>query len=502
MTDKVIPSVQGDSDAFVVAQLIELGAGSSGWIQPSSSALLADNVSSLDQTAVPLNAFNESHSSSSYDVTIDTGEGFVGGAWVARDVTTTVTLSSSTNNQTVYAGWDISATDTLIIGKSGAFASEDQKIPIWEFDTDGSGVTNADDKRQLGQSSDLGQVTIDADSEIARYLATAVSSSPNGTAGNSNNEVLRIPGTSSDLIQSVQDGSGKLNIAYNTYFDGTDWRYMVGTEPAMRLEFAAGIKLHHATGGTAGNIITFDTFHFDDGTGDILFNGSTWYDGANNNILQGSLEGPASSLSSYPLPAGDISDGSGSNLDADLVDGKHASEIGGGDWTVIDTYSDTDGTTTFDYSTGTLTTTYDLYRVEGVFHGHQGGGNPNELRCRVNGESTSNYNYTSIDASSGIMRKEDENSWGDIAKNEASDGTGDVYSSEGHAELVFRGNQIPGAETGENYPTISGTSTGWHNHPQLTNGWLDANYATVDTIRLFSDRVMTGGLKVLGKTIV
>ncbi len=104
-----------------------------------------------DLTSGALNAFAESHSSSSFDVTIDTGEALVGGAWLARDAATTVTLDSSTTGQTVYVGWGDSQTDTVIIGKSSAFGANDEKNPIWTFDTDGSGVTAATDERNLDE---------------------------------------------------------------------------------------------------------------------------------------------------------------------------------------------------------------------------------------------------------------------------------------------------------------------------------------------------------------
>ncbi len=145
MTDKVYHSFGRKYRSRAAATAIQFGGGSEGWVVPSSDRVMEDPEGDLVSGA--LNAFAESHSSSSFDVTIDTGEALVGGAWLARDTTTTVTLASSTAGQTVYVGWGDSQTDTVIIGKSGAFESNDKKIPIWTFDTDGSGVTSASDER-------------------------------------------------------------------------------------------------------------------------------------------------------------------------------------------------------------------------------------------------------------------------------------------------------------------------------------------------------------------
>lgn len=148
ITDLVEPSFDSTARSRTVAAAIRYaGASDGGWIQPSSSRLVEDPEGNLATGA--LNAFGETHNASSFDVTIDTGEALIGGAYLARDTTTTVTLSSSTNNQDVYVGWEDSVEDSVIIGKSGSFTSDDPKHKIWTFDTDGSGVTSATDQRNL-----------------------------------------------------------------------------------------------------------------------------------------------------------------------------------------------------------------------------------------------------------------------------------------------------------------------------------------------------------------
>lgn len=138
MVDRVHPT-QAEASSNMTSGVIKWAA-SADWVVPSGEDYLA---SLTDLSGTPLNGFTESHSSSNYDVTIDTGEGFIGGRWCGRDVSTTVTLASGTNNQTVYAGWKSSTANEMIIGLDSAFPSTDngRRTPIWEFDTDSSGTT-------------------------------------------------------------------------------------------------------------------------------------------------------------------------------------------------------------------------------------------------------------------------------------------------------------------------------------------------------------------------
>lgn len=138
MTDRVHPT-QGEASSQLTSGAIKWAA-QTDWIVPSGEDYLAGFAG---MSGTPLNGFTESHSSSSYDVTVDTGEAFVGGRWMARDTTTTVTVASSTNNQTIYAGWESSVGDSVVIGLDSAFSSTDdgRREPIYEVNSDGSGVT-------------------------------------------------------------------------------------------------------------------------------------------------------------------------------------------------------------------------------------------------------------------------------------------------------------------------------------------------------------------------
>lgn len=139
------------------------GQFSEGWIVPGTQpSRPARGESAIDETV--LNAFAETSGANSMTVTIDPGEAFVDG-WMARDTSTDVDLAASTNGQTVYAGWDVSAVyssnehasrddaDTVIVGLASAFQDLDPKVPLWTFDTDGSGVTAAVDERDIGSTA-------------------------------------------------------------------------------------------------------------------------------------------------------------------------------------------------------------------------------------------------------------------------------------------------------------------------------------------------------------
>jgi len=139
MADLVFPSKARDITEILLGNIIRYAGGSDpGWVVPSGTAKLA---------SAARNGFEESSSGASLDVTIDTGEAFVHGIWLDRSSTTTVTLAASTNDQIVYVGVDVSEQNTIIVGLAAAFAADDEKMAIWTYDTDGSGVTSATDNR-------------------------------------------------------------------------------------------------------------------------------------------------------------------------------------------------------------------------------------------------------------------------------------------------------------------------------------------------------------------
>lgn len=498
MTDAVDPSLGSDGQGFMIAQAIKQhGAVGDGWIAASSTAYAADSQNS-GISGAPLNAFAKV-SESGLDVTFDTGEAFIGGSWVARDTQTTYTLADNTTGQTVYVGWDAESADTVIIGKSGDFTSKDPKIPLYTFDTSSGSVTSETDDRVIGKTTDLGESILGTGSDIARFLMTAAASAAVGTEGSTTNELWRAGSSVSDLVMSI-DAGGRANLAWNAYYDGTDWRYIIGSEPAMRLAFETdGVHLYAASGGTADSIITWLDLRFDDGTGDLFIEGTRVYDQSAGEVPQAQLGGPPASLSAYPIPAGDIDDGAGSGLDADLLDGKHASEIStAGEWTPITTHTDTDNTTVMDFDTGVLSTTYDRYKVDVVMESYAdiSGGNYNEIRCRINNHGASEYHSADVDTAGGVRKTESLAYWKYIARVASSDDTNKFGI--GQAELHFQ-SDVLGVKTDGRFPTVAGKGSGWHESGVLDHGVLASDYATIDQFYFWSVANATGVIQIQGK---
>ena len=295
MTDSATPGGGiHDADPYLTAGAIRYGAGE--WVVPSDRTVLADHEG-LSNT--PLNAFDESHSGSSFDVEIDTGEVFVDGSWAARDDTTTVTLATQTYNQTVYVGWKKGTSNALVIGLDSAFGAAWPKLAIWEFDTDGSGVTAARDQRPLGEQIDMrnegsaaeadhaadadhaGDADRLDDNDGSQYVRSDVEDTHeepvefgaggglSGTLGAGAGELLRAGGGTSDSLLQTQGGFGRVAWSWNTRYDDTnnEWVYIVGDEPAMVVLLNGGqVQFLTAGGGTAGDPIAFDTATVENGS--------------------------------------------------------------------------------------------------------------------------------------------------------------------------------------------------------------------------------------------
>lgn len=198
MTDIVNPSFERNLDSFLMSGTVD-------GLSPIRDYVVSGTNSptrTAEQEPVStsnLNAFQESSTSSSLDVTLDGGEAYIFGTWIVRDSDTTLTLDSSTAGQTIYAGWKYQNTDTIIIGKDELFQSTDPKIPLWEFDTDSTGVTNVTDLRELdvivlSNTVELGKQASNSN-EAVRYdqftgLESTVSGKaddPHGNAAHSTN---------------------------------------------------------------------------------------------------------------------------------------------------------------------------------------------------------------------------------------------------------------------------------------------------------------------------
>lgn len=155
MTEKSNPSINRPITAYETAGAIAYGGhGSNGFVVDGADPTeLAVQDAGIDEA--PLNSFVETSTASSLDVTIDPGEAFVFGSWIAIDTETTVSLAASTVNQTIYVGWNKNGTNDVIIGLPDAFSDAsgdtDERIPLFTFDTDATGVTAVTDERTLGR---------------------------------------------------------------------------------------------------------------------------------------------------------------------------------------------------------------------------------------------------------------------------------------------------------------------------------------------------------------
>lgn len=136
------------------------GQYTDGWIVPADEPTLsAQRYTSLDEIA--FNEFDASYSDNSLTVTISPGEAFVDG-WLARDVTTDISLDPDTNGQTVVVGWDPDTiydeqqhdvrdeADRVILALENSVGLTNPVVEIWTFDTDTNGVVNATDHRDIG----------------------------------------------------------------------------------------------------------------------------------------------------------------------------------------------------------------------------------------------------------------------------------------------------------------------------------------------------------------
>jgi len=271
MTEKANPSTNRPAEAFKTAGAIAYGGSDEGFISPSNKPTeISIQDSDIDESN--LNAFDETSTSSSLDVTLDGGEAFVFGSWLAKDTQTSVSLDADTDGQTVFVGWNKSGTDDVIVGLADAFSSAagdtDERIPLFSFDTDSSGVTNVVDERSFDQIS-ADSVEQGAGSGLDADTLDGQEASELGSNAGDN---LSKSGNTLDVV----DGSGS----------GLDADTVDGLE-ASEIEF---------TDERAQDAIA------------SIIGANLNYDDANNTLT--------------------IVQGSGSGLDADTVDGIEGSELG------------------------------------------------------------------------------------------------------------------------------------------------------------------------------
>lgn len=162
MTDVAIPSTSRPVSSEVLKGAIQ-NAGFGDWIAPTDEDHYASEVGLV---GTPLNAFDAIASPDSLTVTIATGEGYVGGAWIGRDDQTDVTLDSSTTNQEIAVGPQYQASDALRIDVPSVFGANEDYHIIWEFNTDSNGVTATASRRDTSPPLETDGSTISASQPI------------------------------------------------------------------------------------------------------------------------------------------------------------------------------------------------------------------------------------------------------------------------------------------------------------------------------------------------
>jgi hypothetical protein len=184
MTDRVQPGaidsiIRNDELAQIFNQFSE------GWIvaggsDPTPAAVRRPNI---DETV--LNGF-ALVSTSGFDITVDSGEGFVGG-WCARDTQTTISVPPN-STATVVLAWSLDAAfdpqtdptrdaaDKVEIDIKANVDVQYPKTELFDVTTDGSGITGTTDRRRIGPT--VSSDTVDAADEIALPVYASKSDVP------------------------------------------------------------------------------------------------------------------------------------------------------------------------------------------------------------------------------------------------------------------------------------------------------------------------------------
>lgn len=198
MTQRVEPS-PGTAESHPLSGAIKHAFGR-GFVVPSTKDLYAG--AHPDISGTPLNAFDATTSTTSLDVTIDTGEAFVEGKWVARDTQATVSLPANSTT-TVYVLWPADSGNDVRLTHEGATdypTGAHGRLAIWTFTTDGSGVTGATDDRILDE-----RMSVDADGTVRSHADLALDGALDGLSATA---VSDLEGTNLSV-----DSNGILNSA-------------------------------------------------------------------------------------------------------------------------------------------------------------------------------------------------------------------------------------------------------------------------------------------------
>jgi hypothetical protein len=308
MTDRVQPGaidsiIRNDELAQVFGQFSE------GWIKPGAEPPTPAAVRrpEIDETA--LNGFSLI-STSGFDITIDAGEGFVGG-WCARDVKTVITVPSNTTS-TIILAWsldsvfdpqtdaDRDSADEVRVDLRQNVDPEYPNTELFKVVTDSNTITDTIDQRRLGptvvaNSLEATEAIIDPTGNRVTDLSTPVrvteeastftepdvtlttnntlvnngsvslidsSSDRENTSAGLNNQGKAVADINDDGQAEVifQDGSGNDTTIYSV---DTDTTSTIGQSTRPR-----------GSGDVDG-----------DGVPEVVLRGNGYYDGVNDNIV-------------------------------------------------------------------------------------------------------------------------------------------------------------------------------------------------------------------------
>jgi hypothetical protein len=193
MTDRAQPGardsiIRTDELSQALAAFTVGGIVSGG--DPTAASVRRNDI---DETA--LNAFSLSTSTSSFDVTVDPGEGFVGG-WFCRDTSTTLTLPANSTTDIV-VGFDVDAVfdpdvdsdrdaaDDVLVDLAANVDSDNPQVVAHSVTTDGSGVTSASRVATVGGFSEIsaGDIT-ESGQDVVSSPTKDYEIQKNGTDGN------------------------------------------------------------------------------------------------------------------------------------------------------------------------------------------------------------------------------------------------------------------------------------------------------------------------------
>jgi len=241
MTEKVNPSPNRPAEAFKTAGSIYYNSSNDNFVvDPTNPTAISTQDTGIDETQ--FTAFNLVSSVSSFDVSIEPGEAFIFGSWLAIDTDTNITLSSN-DSVTIFVGWDKDSANDVIIGPDdGRFntvsSDTDQKIPLYDVTTDGSGVSSVTDRRDYGNFDEaagfVGEDTLPAGDRLQidtdEYMVVGGSYTLNGDATIDGDLVTVSNDTPHDSLSDItptdhlsveKEYQITLNSGSNPAFDGT-----------------------------------------------------------------------------------------------------------------------------------------------------------------------------------------------------------------------------------------------------------------------------------------